>query len=293
MELYYKNDAFFKFCFGKNSKISCRLRTFMIQSVLDISYQDSTVLNPELTAQMVNDKKIILDVLSSNDDLIVDLEMQTSRLTHYLHYRFIYYAYRLITNQLEIGDSYDLLKKAVLIVFINDMDVNNPAFITAYSLHDEKTRRKYRYNLDRIIYVHMPYIKEIAKEKEVLSEFEALVYLLYTNSLKGIKWESQEGVIDMLGKRYRQFMQGKLYKSALSRQHNYIDYEAYTKSLYEDAKEEGIYDHAKEMFKTFMLKKYQKCDDELVDHLTLEALNEGIVLMSENISYPELKKRLL
>ena len=96
----------------------------------------------------------------------------------------------------------------------------------------------------------------------------------------------------MLRKRYRQFLQGKLYKNALSRQHNYMDYDAYTKSLYEDAKEEGIYDHAKEMFKTFMLKKYQKYDEELVDQLTLEALNEGIVLMSENISYPELKKRL-
>ena len=288
-KLHYKSDTFFKYLIGRQTKISTSIREFLVQEILNIDYKLSKIQNPELSPQSIDDKKAILDVLSANDEYIVDIEMQTSRMSEYLHKRFQYYSYRLITEQIEKGGKYIDLRNVSLIVFINDIHPNNQSLITTLSLHNQETKKSYRYGLDKIIFVHMPYIMTIAKEKSILSEFEAVIYLLYNDNLNGIEWNNEKGVVEMIQTIFQKFIRGSLFKHALSRQENRIDIDEWFQSSMEESRRETRKDDL-----IFLVnEKYHIDAKEWIEECTLNQVKKGLKLILSQISYEDFKESIL
>ena len=123
----------------------------------------------------------------------------------FLNRRFIHYSCRLIDYQLEAGDTSGKLKELIQIVFIRDIDKRCPRLMDDFYAKNTYNISQLGY-LQTTIYVYLPYVNKIASEKECLSEFEALIYLMENGNVEGIKYEEKEGMIKMMKKKYNKFI---------------------------------------------------------------------------------------
>ncbi|MEG0367999.1 MAG: hypothetical protein RR585_14250, partial [Coprobacillus sp.] len=73
--------------------------------------------------------------------------------------------------------------------FIKDMNMDTPSLIVEMTMLNKKYYVPLPYPLQKLIIIQLPYIEVIASEKERLSEFETMIYMIYKNSLKGIEYD--------------------------------------------------------------------------------------------------------
>ena len=160
--------------------------------------------------------------------------------------------------------------------------------------------------LQTTIYVYLPYINVIASEKAVLSEFEALLYLMENGNLDGIEYEEKEGMIEMMKKKYEKFTgDEKLIKEVDARYQVQYDFQEWHDYDVEYAKNEGIEQgheqgleegHESEkrsMVKSLIEMTYSKEAPLWIDKCTMEQLDflfSGII--QEHWEYEELKEKI-
>ncbi|KEO82705.1 Rpn family recombination-promoting nuclease/putative transposase [Tumebacillus flagellatus] len=111
------NDLVFKALFGQES--SKEYLKSLLEAILDAKISDLTLVDPVLKIQDLDDKSSILDikVLTSEREQI-DLEIQITNQKHYSN-RSLYYWARMYGGQLENGQQYRQLKKAICINLVD------------------------------------------------------------------------------------------------------------------------------------------------------------------------------
>ncbi|WP_285947327.1 hypothetical protein, partial [Thomasclavelia cocleata] len=117
--------------------------------------------------------------------------------------RFQFYGARLLVEQLDAGEKYNMLRAVYQIIFINDDD---DCLIRDYAFRDSNGRME-KGNLNYRYFIKMKHIEKILKEKEVkeLNDLERLCYLFIKNEYTDIIKEKEEDIIGMVIKMYDKF----------------------------------------------------------------------------------------
>ena len=162
----YSNDVFFKYLLRDVSDDdSLFLLRMFIERTLGIVCKDIFVLNPELIPDKINDKNLILDILvKTDDDKLIDIEMQTSSFSHILSNRLQLYGARMLSSQAKKGELYHHLNPVYQIIFLNDTNKSTHQLIDVYTSKNQ-TGIEERYNLITRVYVNMSYINHLIKER--------------------------------------------------------------------------------------------------------------------------------
>lgn len=168
IKITYRSDSFFKYAFGRNTSDSILLRKFILEYILHRTIQDVRVENPDLILDDIRNKEIILDIYMNNE-IKVDIEMQNSKLNAYLRMGFQYYLSKIVNDQVKMSEDYIKLKESFQIVFINDILEESPQLINAFLMLNENERLILEDNIYNQIYIHIPYITEIYKQKGIFN----------------------------------------------------------------------------------------------------------------------------
>lgn len=296
----YKSDVHFKYCFGTNTKESLFLRGFLLENLLPIRVDNWYADNPELIPESMVDKESILDVYMTRGKVLVDLEMQVSSLSSYMYKRFQYYGAKMLAYQLSPGEKFRSIRDIYQIIIVNDVDKVNPSLVKTYCTKEQTQNKDLPYYVQTTIYVFLPYIEEIVKEKEELNEFEAMLYLIYKGTLDKISYQEKQGVIKMLERMHDDFLgQKDLVTMTMKRFEMKEDFEAKYQMGIEDAKmqgiEQGIEQGAFNKILSIVLKcmrtKFNVDAPNWLSYLTEKQLDEIYDLLDTDISYEELEKR--
>ena len=208
IEVSYKNDVFIKYALGGNDAISCMLRNFIIASLTDLHPVYTEVLNGEMMPNVLNGKKVILDILC-RDDLInlIDIEMQLSGFTKREYMRFQDYGFRMAESKLHRGDDYENMKKCYQIVFMDAYPSDSKSFIRTFQKRDGDNVLL-KHNLISLTFVHLPMINDIVKEKgiENLTSFEKLCYVFKNGPDDAILKEKErmERMVEAIMQKYEE-----------------------------------------------------------------------------------------
>jgi len=158
-------DFMFAQIFGSNENIGIT-RDFL-KTLLDIpeaDYNHLTIENPVLKRFFWKDKMGIVDLkLSTKSGRIIHIELQVEKKSH-LRSRILYYAARLIGDQLKWGDEYKKLHQVISIIICNHPLIEEEkSYINRYELRNESNR--IFTDLLQIVILELPKIPETADSK--------------------------------------------------------------------------------------------------------------------------------
>ena len=200
--------------------------------------------------------------------------MQVSKYKSNEAKRFQFYGSRLVVNQIESGNEYKKLVKVYQIIFIDD--VIEEEFICYYQSKSQNNKIE-KDNLVTKIYVCLPYINRLVKEKgvEALNDFEKVCYLFKNNINNDILQvtDKVEGTDHTTMDKYNEFpKETKLWSWAQAIEDGARYYDSKMSESYEEGVEEGtVQGKEKErivMAKRLVSKKYQMEDVSWLDTLT-------------------------
>jgi len=117
-----KSDVIFKALFGDELNKDFLIGFLQAVLKLDIDeYADIQIIDPHLKRRRKGDKLGILDVkVRTKAGKTVNIEIQL-QITSEMRERIVYYGTKLITEQLQSGDEYDLIKKTISIVIAGEI----------------------------------------------------------------------------------------------------------------------------------------------------------------------------
>ena len=131
-----RSDLVFKLIFGDQRNVD--ILTAFLKSVLDLpedEYDRLTIVDPHLKPDFNGDKSGILDIkIHTKSGKIIEAEMQISNIPQ-MRERIVFYAAKMITEQIGKGGKYNVIKRVISIV------------ITDYRLIPENERYHNRYRL--------------------------------------------------------------------------------------------------------------------------------------------------
>ena len=200
----FNNDLFFKYLLSRDTAESKLLRKYIVKLVTNIDCKKMIVKNPEINQNTVLAKNIILDICAVDETgRVIDIEMQMAGNNNSESARFQFYGARLLVEQLDEGEKYNMLRPVYQIIFINDDD---DCLIRDYAYRDSNGRME-KGNLNYRYFIKMKHIEKILKEKEVkeLNDLERLCYLFIKNEYTDIIKEKEEDIIGMVIKMYDKF----------------------------------------------------------------------------------------
>ena len=173
----FKNDFMFKHSLGNDQDPgSFYLLKLFIEGILNINCKSITILNPDLVVENIEDKDMLLDIrVQTNTGDYVNIEMFSKN----QYQRFQIYGASLLSRQEKEGDDYQKnINHVYQIIFIDDIDKANLKLYDRYESRNEEGKLE-KYNLLTRVYVQMPYINLIKKQKklEEFSEIEKGIYI--------------------------------------------------------------------------------------------------------------------
>ena len=189
------------------------------------------------------------------------------------------------------------------IIFIDDIDKANLKLYDRYESRNEEGKLE-KYNLLTRVYVQMPYINLIKKQKklEEFSEIEKGIYI-FENGITDdiIRLKEDNKVVEIMKEKIERFNQDEqlrdmAYKRSLNRWANERD----KQDMYERGKEEGIeegikqgiIEKSKEKTKQLFNKHYPKEDDSILANLNNEQYDKIFEMILDNRSINEIKELL-
>lgn len=295
----YSNDAYFKYLLAnEKNDDSYYLLQMMIERLLHINCRSIAVLNPELTKENIADKNFILDIfVKVNDYEMINIEMQTSKLSKSLQNRFQAYGARMLSKQLHKGQSYNDMHPTYQIIFINDYDKDKPSTLISEYVYRTKKGDNEANALSKRIYVYLPVINDMINKKRELDEFETAVYI-FKNGLQYVKIKLNQKVVDIMKKSYEKFNEEEaLSWIAYNRQCGKWEHEMDMKESFEvglkEGKTLGVEEGQREMSFQLLELKYGKHDNQWVDTLNQEQIKALITLVLTVNDYESLKKQVL
>ena len=171
----FKNDFMFKHSLGNDQDPgSFYLLKLFIEGILNINCKSIMILNPDLVVENIEDKDMLLDIrVQTNTGDYVNIEMQYSAFSKNQYQRFQIYGASLLSGQEKEGDDYQKnINHVYQIIFIDDIDKANLKLYDCYESRNEEGKLE-KYNLLTRVYVQMPYINLIKKQKK-LEEFSEI-----------------------------------------------------------------------------------------------------------------------
>ena len=314
----FKNDFMFKHSLGNDQDPgSFYLLKLFIEGILNISCKSITILNPDLVVENIEDKDMLLDIrVQTNTGDYVNIEMQYSAFSKNQYQRFQIYGASLLSRQEKEGDDYQKnINHVYQIIFIDDIDKANLKLYDRYESRNEEGKLE-KYNLLTRVYVQMPYINLIKKQKklEEFSEIEKGIYI-FENGITDdiIRLKEDNKVVEIMKEKIERFNQDEqlrdmAYKRSLNRWANERD----KQDMYEKGKEEGIkqgieqglemgieqgvkqgiIEKSKEKTKQLFNKYYPKEDDSILENLNNEQYDKIFEMILDNRSSNEIKELL-
>ena len=302
----FKNDFMFKHSLGNDQDPgSFYLLKLFIEGILNISCKSITILNPDLVVENIEDKDMLLDIrVQTNTGDYVNIEMQYSAFSKNQYQRFQIYGASLLSRQEKEGDDYQKnINHVYQIIFIDDIDKANLKLYDRYESRNEEGKLE-KYNLLTRVYVQMPYINLIKKQKklEEFSEIEKGIYI-FENGITDdiIRLKEDNKVVEIMKEKIERFNQDEqlrdmAYKRSLNRWANERD----KQDMYEKGKEEGIeegikqgiIEKSKEKTKQLFNKYYPKEDDGILENLNNEQYDKIFEMILDNRSINEIKEFL-
>ena len=314
----FKNDFMFKHSLGNDQDPgSFYLLKLFIEGILNISCKSITILNPDLVVENIEDKDMLLDIrVQTNTGDYVNIEMQYSAFSKNQYQRFQIYGASLLSRQEKEGDDYQKnINHVYQIIFIDDIDKANLKLYDRYESRNEEGKLE-KYNLLTRVYVQMPYINLIKKQKklEEFSEIEKGIYI-FENGITDdiIRLKEDNKVVEIMKEKIERFNQDEqlrdmAYKRSLNRWANERD----KQDMYEKGKEEGIaegvkqglemgieqgvkqgiIEKSKEKTKQLFNKYYPKEDDSILENLNSEQYDKIFEMILDNRSINEIKELL-
>lgn len=302
----FKNDFMFKHSLGNDQDPdSFYLLKLFIEGILNISCKSITILNPDLVVENIEDKDMLLDIrVQTNNGDYVNIEMQYSAFSKNQYQRFQIYGASLLSRQEKEGDDYQKnINHVYQIIFIDDIDKANLKLYDRYESRNEEGKLE-KYNLLTRVYVQMPYINLIKKQKklEEFSEIEKGIYI-FENGITDdiIRLKEDNKVVEIMKEKIERFNQDEqlrdmAYKRSLNRWANERD----KQDMYEKGKEEGIeegikqgiIEKSKEKTKQLFNKYYPKEDDSILESLNSEQYDKIFEMILDNRGINEIKKFL-
>ena len=314
----FKNDFMFKHSLGNDQDPgSFYLLKLFIEGILNISCKSITILNPDLVVENIEDKDMLLDIrVQTNTGDYVNIEMQYSAFSKNQYQRFQIYGASLLSRQEKEGDDYQKnINHVYQIIFIDDIDKANLKLYDRYESRNEEGKLE-KYNLLTRVYVQMPYINLIKKQKklEEFSEIEKGIYI-FENGITDdiIRLKENNKVVEIMKEKIERFNQDEqlrdmAYKRSLNRWANERD----KQDMYEKGKEEGIkqgieqglemgieqgvkqgiIEKSKEKTKQLFNKYYPKEDDSILENLNNEQYDKIFEMILDNRGINEIKKFL-
>ena len=314
----FKNDFMFKHSLGNDQDPgSFYLLKLFIEGILNISCKSITILNPDLVVENIEDKDMLLDIrVQTNNGDYVNIEMFSKN----QYQRFQIYGASLLSRQEKEGDDYQKnITHVYQIIFIDDIDKANLKLYDRYESRNEEGKLE-KYNLLTRVYVQMPYINLIKKQKklEEFSEIEKGIYI-FENGITDdiIRLKEDNKVVEIMKEKIERFNQDEqlrdmAYKRSLNRWANERD----KQDMYEKGKEEGIeegikqgieqglemgieqgvmqgiIEKSKEKTKQLFNKYYPKEDDSILENLNNEQYDKIFEMILDNRSINEIKELL-
>jgi len=318
----FKNDFMFKHSLGNDQDPgSFYLLKLFIEGILNISCKSITILNPDLVVENIEDKDMLLDIrVQTNTGDYVNIEMQYSAFSKNQYQRFQIYGASLLSRQEKERDDYQKnINHVYQIIFIDDIDKANLKLYDRYESRNEEGKPE-KYNLLTRVYVQMPYINLIKKQKklEEFSEIEKGIYI-FENGITDdiIRLKEDNKVVEIMKEKIERFNQDEqlrdmAYKRSLNRWANERD----KQDMYEKGKEEGIeegikqgieqglemgieqgvmqgiIEKSKEKTKQLFNKYYPKEDDSILENLNSEQYDKIFEMILDNRSINEIKEFL-
>ena len=299
----FKNDFMFKHSLGNDQDPgSFYLLKLFIEGILNISCKSITILNPDLVVENIEDKDMLLDIrVQTNTGDYVNIEMQYSAFSKNQYQRFQIYGASLLSRQEKEGDDYQKnINHVYQIIFIDDIDKANLKLYDRYESRNEEGKLE-KYNLLTRVYVQMPYINLIKKQKklEEFSEIEKGIYI-FENGITDdiIRLKEDNKVVEIMKEKIERFNQDEqlrdmAYKRSLNRWANERD----KQDMYEKGKEEGIEEGIKQgieqgkynLIKQLFNKYYPKEDDNILENLNNEQYDKIFEMILDNRSINEIK----
>ena len=298
----FKNDFMFKHSLGNDQDPgSFYLLKLFIEGILNISCKSITILNPDLVVENIEDKDMLLDIrVQTNTGDYVNIEMFSKN----QYQRFQIYGASLLSRQEKEGNDYQKnINHVYQIIFIDDIDKANLKLYDRYESRNEEGKLE-KYNLLTRVYVQMPYINLIKKQKklEEFSEIEKGIYI-FENGITDdiIRLKEDNKVVEIMKEKIERFNQDEqlrdmAYKRSLNRWANERD----KQDMYEKGKEEGIeegikqgiIEKSKEKTKQLFNKYYPKEDDSILENLNNEQYDKIFEMILDNRSINEIKELL-
>lgn len=291
----FKNDFMFKHSLGNDQDPdSFYLLKLFIEGILNISCKSITILNPDLVVENIEDKDMLLDIrVQTNTGDYVNIEMQYSAFSKNQYQRFQIYGASLLSRQEKEGDDYQKnINHVYQIIFIDDIDKANLKLYDRYESRNEEGKLE-KYNLLTRVYVQMPYINLIKKQKklEEFSEIEKGIYI-FENGITDdiIRLKEDNKVVEIMKEKIERFNQDEqlrdmAYKRSLNRWANERD----KQDMYEKGKEEGIKQEKYNLIKQLFNKYYPKEDDSILENLNNEQYDKIFEMILNNYSIEKIK----
>ena len=299
----FKNDFMFKHSLGNDQDPgSFYLLKLFIEGILNISCKSITILNPDLVVENIEDKDMLLDIrVQTNTGDYVNIEMFSKN----QYQRFQIYGASLLSRQEKEGDDYQKnINHVYQIIFIDDIDKANLKLYDRYESRNEEGKLE-KYNLLTRVYVQMPYINLIKKQKklEEFSEIEKGIYI-FENGITDdiIRLKEDNKVVEIMKEKIERFNQDEqlrdmAYKRSLNRWANERD----KQDMYEKGKEEGIEEGIKQglemgieqgkynLIKQLFNKYYPKEDDSILENLNNEQYDKIFEMILNNYCIEKIK----
>ena len=299
----FKNDFMFKHSLGNDQDPdSFYLLKLFIEGILNISCKSITILNPDLVVENIEDKDMLLDIrVQTNTGDYVNIEMQYSAFSKNQYQRFQIYGASLLSRQEKEGNDYQKnINHVYQIIFIDDIDKANLKLYDRYESRNEEGKLE-KYNLLTRVYVQMPYINLIKKQKklEEFSEIEKGIYI-FENGITDdiIRLKEDNKVVEIMKEKIDRFNQDEqlrdmAYKRSLNRWANERD----KQDMYEKGKEEGIEEGIKQgieqgkynLIKQLFNKYYPEEDDNILENLNNQEYDKIFEMILDNRSINEIK----
>lgn len=158
------NDYVFKRVFSHEGNEDVLID--LLEAILERKINSVRVKNPEILSEKIDGKKFILDIVAELDDgTFVDIEMQTANERN-IRERSTAYTSRIISEQLQAGEKYNNLSKAIFIGILNFEQYKRNSYHHIARLRFDKITEEYYIDMgyevqDEIAtdYIEMHYIE--------------------------------------------------------------------------------------------------------------------------------------
>ena len=304
----FKNDVLFKFTLRDDQDPDCLyLLKLIIENIAGIECHSLKVQNPELNPQHVEDKDMILDIRVMNENgEICDVEMQNSSLDREQYQRFQIYGAKLLSEQQKRGDDYiEHIHPVFQLIFIDDLDTDNLMLIDKYMTRNDLGKVE-RYCLITRIYIYLPYINILKKEKQIgnFDELETAIYI-FKNGLDDDIIKTGKKVVKIMEKKVEKFNEDMILQDmAFHRDLNKWASHARIQRVREESlregkqeglregKQEGLREGKQEGLKYSVLKLFQKRFSEVetafLDDLLVEQYEKILDLLLEGATLEDI-----